>query len=204
MEAPRYLEIFIADDSYAHIRLFQLILNELGIRYRLSTAADGEKAVDFFLKRGDYAAAPDPDIVFLDLYMPRLRWRASLKKNLLSALVPARPWLSTARRVGPRQSNTVSVRFPVVPGPGYDDVEGLRGLRVAFPCAGRRGTATRAAAAPAANAMNARHTIVFVLANTDRSCRAGILSLIGIRLSPTRPVRWRIAMVLFGRRSARE
>lgn len=72
MEPTRYLEIFIADDSYAHIRLLQFTLNDLGIRHRLSTAADGEKAVDFFLKRGDYAAAPDADIAFLDLYMPRL------------------------------------------------------------------------------------------------------------------------------------
>lgn len=50
----------------------QFTLNDLGIHHRLSTAADGEKVADFFLKRGDYAAAPDADIAFIDLYMPRL------------------------------------------------------------------------------------------------------------------------------------
>jgi DNA-binding response OmpR family regulator len=40
--------------------------------YTLSVLGDGESAVKFLLKRGNYAAAWNPDLIFLDLNLPKL------------------------------------------------------------------------------------------------------------------------------------
>jgi CheY-like chemotaxis protein len=38
----------------------------------LSAVSDGEHAVDFLLKRGQYSSAPTPDLIFLDVNLPKL------------------------------------------------------------------------------------------------------------------------------------
>lgn len=40
--------------------------------YTLSSVTDGEQAVDFLLKRGEYQDAPTPDVIFLDVNLPVL------------------------------------------------------------------------------------------------------------------------------------
>lgn len=66
------LEIFVAEDNRADLRYLQIVLDDLGVNYHLHTAVDGEEAVAFFRKEGRFAAAPRPDIAFIDLNLPRL------------------------------------------------------------------------------------------------------------------------------------
>ncbi len=66
------LEIFVAEDNRADLRYLQIVLDELGVNYHLHTAVDGEEAVAFFRREGRYAAAPTPDIAFIDLNLPKL------------------------------------------------------------------------------------------------------------------------------------
>jgi DNA-binding response OmpR family regulator len=42
------------------------------IDYDLTVVTDGEQAVDFLLQRGEFAGAPEPDLVILDLNLPVL------------------------------------------------------------------------------------------------------------------------------------
>lgn len=50
----------------------QLVFRELKLNCVFSLAKDGEEAVEFILKRGAYSRSIDPDIIFLDLNLPKL------------------------------------------------------------------------------------------------------------------------------------
>jgi CheY-like chemotaxis protein len=45
----------------------------------LHTAGDGEQALDFVYRRGDFADAPRPDFILLDLNLPRVDGREVLR-----------------------------------------------------------------------------------------------------------------------------
>ena len=72
------LEILIVEDNPAEVRIAQEALKLAGFDYRLHIVVDGEQALDFLLRRGAHAAAPRPDLVLLDLKLPRLNGFAVL------------------------------------------------------------------------------------------------------------------------------
>lgn len=66
------LHILIVEDTPADVRWIRLILDELNLICTLSVVEDGEHAVNFILKRNQYSSAPDPDIIFLDINLPKV------------------------------------------------------------------------------------------------------------------------------------
>jgi CheY-like chemotaxis protein len=68
----RPLEILIVEDNPADVRIAQEALKLAGFEHRLHVVMDGEEALDFLLQRGAHAGAPHPDLVLLDLKLPRL------------------------------------------------------------------------------------------------------------------------------------
>lgn len=77
-ETPRPLEILIVEDNPADVRIAQEALKLAGFEYRLHVALDGEEALDFLLRRGPQSGVPPPDLVLLDLKLPRLNGFAVL------------------------------------------------------------------------------------------------------------------------------
>lgn len=71
MAPARQLEILLIDDSPADVRMTQLALETAGIPNRLHVVETGEKGLMFLLQDGEYAAAPRPDVVLLDLKLPK-------------------------------------------------------------------------------------------------------------------------------------
>lgn len=67
----RELEILVVEDNEADVRLIKEGLAEVNVRFRLNVVEDGEEAGDFLFQRGKYASAPRPDLVLLDLNLPR-------------------------------------------------------------------------------------------------------------------------------------
>lgn len=66
------VEVLLVEDNPADSFLISSIL-ETGERPKhVSTAADGEAAIEFLQRSGKYASAPKPDLVLLDLRLPRL------------------------------------------------------------------------------------------------------------------------------------
>ncbi|HEY5620171.1 MAG TPA: response regulator [Candidatus Bathyarchaeia archaeon] len=69
--AHRPVEILLVEDSPDDVELTQEALNEGNIRHHLNVVEDGVQALDFLRRKGRYVQAPEPDIVLLDLNLPR-------------------------------------------------------------------------------------------------------------------------------------
>ena len=69
----RRVKLFVAEDSDVDLDWLKVVLDQMGVVYDLSAVQDGEQAVDFLLKRGQYSKAPDPDLIVLDLNLPKLK-----------------------------------------------------------------------------------------------------------------------------------
>lgn len=65
------IEILLVDDSPGDVRLTREALREGRVPNRLHVARDGVEAMQFLRREGPFAAAPRPDLVLLDLNMPR-------------------------------------------------------------------------------------------------------------------------------------
>lgn len=64
-------EILLVEDNEPDILLTQEALEEATVKNRLHVARDGEEAMHFLRREGAYAEAPRPDVVLLDINMPR-------------------------------------------------------------------------------------------------------------------------------------
>jgi chemotaxis family two-component system response regulator Rcp1 len=67
----RAAEVLLVEDSPGDVRLTREALKEGKVRNNLSVVSDGVEAMEFLRREGKYADAPRPDIVLLDLNMPR-------------------------------------------------------------------------------------------------------------------------------------
>jgi two-component system, chemotaxis family, response regulator Rcp1 len=90
-KAGRPIEILLVDDSAADVLLTEEALQEAKVLNRLSVVRDGVEAMDFIRNRGQYAKAPRPDLILLDLNLPRKNGRAVLaeiKSDPVLHLIP--------------------------------------------------------------------------------------------------------------------
>lgn len=65
------IEILLVEDNAGDARLAVEALKESKVRNNLHHVADGVEAMRFLRKEGEYAGAPTPGLVLLDLNMPR-------------------------------------------------------------------------------------------------------------------------------------
>lgn len=75
--------VLLAEDDPGDQELTRRALQEDIVRTVLYIVSDGEEAMDFLLRRGRYAnaaAAPRPDLLLLDLNMPKLDGRQVLER----------------------------------------------------------------------------------------------------------------------------
>ena len=74
------ISILLVEDNPADIRLTQEALKENKMKVDLHIAMDGEIAMAFLKKQNDYAHVPTPDLIILDLNMPKKDGREVLKE----------------------------------------------------------------------------------------------------------------------------
>ena len=74
------IEIMLVEDNPGDARLAKEALRECNIKNNLNIVDDGEKALDFLYKRGDYHSAPRPDLILLDLNLPKISGHQVLSK----------------------------------------------------------------------------------------------------------------------------
>lgn len=76
----RTADILLVDDSPGDIRLTLEALKESRITNNINIVNDGVEAINFLMKNGEYANAPTPDLILLDLNLPKLNGFEVLKK----------------------------------------------------------------------------------------------------------------------------
>ena len=67
----RPIEILLVEDSPSDTELTMEALRDFKVRNHVSTVEDGVVALEFLRRQGDYAQAPRPDLIMLDLNLPR-------------------------------------------------------------------------------------------------------------------------------------
>src|SRR5579859_2628438 len=76
----RPIEVLLVEDNPGDVRLTEEALKEGRIISHLNVVSDGVEATDFLWRRGKYAKAPRPDLVLLDLNLPRKNGREVLQE----------------------------------------------------------------------------------------------------------------------------
>ena len=78
METP--VEILLVEDNMADVRLTKEVLKDSKVKNNLHFVMDGVEAVSFLRKEGKYKDVPKPDLVLLDLNLPKKDGREVLKE----------------------------------------------------------------------------------------------------------------------------
>lgn len=78
--AARPVEILLVEDSPDDAELTGEALKEGCILHRLHVVDDGIRALEFLRGSGEFAGAPKPDIILLDLDLPRMDGRSVLRE----------------------------------------------------------------------------------------------------------------------------
>jgi len=71
MDTGKPIEIVLVEDSPGDVRLTREALKESKVRNNLHVAIDGVEAMAFLRREGKYANAPKPDLILLDLNLPK-------------------------------------------------------------------------------------------------------------------------------------
>jgi chemotaxis family two-component system response regulator Rcp1 len=65
------IEVLLVEDSPGDVRLTQEAFKDAKMHVNLRVAPDGAEAMAFLKREGSYADAPRPDLILLDLNLPR-------------------------------------------------------------------------------------------------------------------------------------
>ena len=65
------MEVLLIEDNPGDVRLVKEVFEDSQVPYHLSVARDGAEAVSFLKKLGQYADAPAPRLILLDLSLPK-------------------------------------------------------------------------------------------------------------------------------------
>lgn len=67
----RPMEILLVEDNLDDARLAIEALRRGDIKHRLTLVRDGEEALEFLQQTGRFVHAPKPDLILLDLHLPK-------------------------------------------------------------------------------------------------------------------------------------
>ena len=74
------VEILLVEDSPGDVRLTQEALKDSKLYNNLNVVPDGVEAIAFLRRQGNYTNAPRPDLILLDLNLPRMDGRQVLQE----------------------------------------------------------------------------------------------------------------------------
>ena len=74
----RPMEILLVEDKLSDAGLAMEALKQGGVQCRVSLVRDGQEAMEFLHCKGIYASAPRPDVILLDLELPKKNGREVL------------------------------------------------------------------------------------------------------------------------------
>ena len=72
------IEVLLVEDSPGDVRLTQEAFRDANIAIHLHVASDGVEAMSFLRRQDEHANSPRPDLILLDLNLPRMDGREVL------------------------------------------------------------------------------------------------------------------------------
>lgn len=75
---PRIIDILLVEDSPADVLITREALTEAKLLNTIHVVENGVEALEFLRQQGQYAAVPRPDLILLDLNLPRKNGREVL------------------------------------------------------------------------------------------------------------------------------
>ncbi|HEX7633916.1 MAG TPA: response regulator [Noviherbaspirillum sp.] len=76
----RPIEVLMVEDNPGDVRLTREALKDAKVSNTLHVVEDGVAALDFLYRRGEYEMAPHPDLILLDLNLPKKNGREVLEE----------------------------------------------------------------------------------------------------------------------------
>ena len=80
LDVARPVRILLIEDSPSDVAMTRAALVDGRIANELSVVGDGEKAIAFLRREGHYLNAPRPDLILLDLNLPKMDGREVLEE----------------------------------------------------------------------------------------------------------------------------
>jgi chemotaxis family two-component system response regulator Rcp1 len=74
------IEVLLVEDSVGDVRLTREAFKDAKVHIKLHVAVDGDDAMSFLKRERQYATAPRPDLILLDLNLPKKDGREVLKE----------------------------------------------------------------------------------------------------------------------------
>ena len=78
MADRKEIDVLLVEDDPGDVLMTREAFDENKVANRLAVVSDGESAMTYLRKEGPYADAPTPDLVLLDLNLPRMDGREVL------------------------------------------------------------------------------------------------------------------------------
>jgi len=94
MKAPKGgtpLQVLLVEDSPGDVRLTREAFHEANMSIQLNVVPDGVEATEFLKQSGAYIHAPRPDLILLDLNLPKMDGRevlAFIKSDPVLKMIP--------------------------------------------------------------------------------------------------------------------
>ena len=73
-------QLLLVEDNPADVELTKFNLEQAKIPVDLQVASDGEQALNYLYQRGEYDSVPRPDLILLDLNLPKINGQEVLEK----------------------------------------------------------------------------------------------------------------------------
>ncbi|MEZ0449461.1 response regulator [Cellulomonas sp. ICMP 17802] len=77
--STKIIDVLLVEDDPGDVLMTREAFEDNKLRNRLSVVSDGVSALDFLRKEGEHVDAPTPDLILLDLNLPRMDGREVLQ-----------------------------------------------------------------------------------------------------------------------------
>ena len=85
------IEVLLVEDSPGDVRLTREAFKDAKVHINLHVASDGNEAMAFLLRKEGYASVPRPDLILLDLNLPKKDGREVLEEVKQSSTLKSIP-----------------------------------------------------------------------------------------------------------------
>ncbi|MET0789010.1 MAG: response regulator [Cellulomonas sp.] len=77
--STKIIDVLLVEDDPGDVLMTREAFEDNKLRNRLSVVSDGVSALEFLRKEGEHVGAPTPDLILLDLNLPRMDGREVLQ-----------------------------------------------------------------------------------------------------------------------------